>query len=185
MVLMPRYPGAIDPIEVIDWGVNSIVDILVFLSGKFGSGKILMKRLLDETELFRTDSKSNRKFTKMIYYLKSKGYISFEGESIRITDKTKMREVEKLIPKQSHKIIRLVSFDIPERLKENRNRFRRAIKRMGFVQIQKSLWASDHNLGGLVEIAAKEYGVEDYVAYFVSSNSSIDKHIKNLLASKK
>jgi len=52
---------------------------------------------------------------------------------------------------------------------------------MGFVQIQKSLWVSDKNLGELVEMVVKEYKVENYVAYFIIDNSNIEKHIGNLL----
>jgi len=180
--MSPKYPGAIDPVEFIDWGINSLLNVLARLSGKFGSGSISKGHFLKETSVYRYDSNSKKKFSQAFYKLKQSGYIYFEGESIRITNKTKMKMVDKFGHQSNN--YRLVSFDIPERLKTNRNLFRRAIKRMGFKQIQKSLWVSNRNLGNLVEIAAEEYGVSDYVAYFISNKSNIDQHIRDLLAKK-
>ena len=106
-----------------------------------------------------------------------------EGEvSIKLTNKAKIKIIDKIIEgKEKDNKYRFISFDIPERLHYYRDLFRRAIKRMGFRQIQQSLWVTDKNIGDLVEIAAKEYGVEEYVAYIVAETSNIDAHIKQTL----
>jgi DNA-binding transcriptional regulator PaaX len=72
----------------------------------------------------------------------------------------------------------LVSFDIPETMKTQRDHFRRTIKKLGFVQIQQSLWVSNKDLGEMVELASYEYGVEKYIAYFVSISSNIEYFIE-------
>lgn len=138
----------------------------------------------------RTGGKYNGKqMSNQFYELKRRGYIEeteLEGErAIRLTDKAKLKIVEKIVARQpSDRRLRYVSFDIPERLHYQRDLFRRTIKRIGFHQIQQSLWAIDKNVGKLVEIAAKEYKVEDYIAYIVSEGSNIDVHARRILSQK-
>jgi DNA-binding transcriptional regulator PaaX len=131
----------------------------------------------DELNIKDADS---RHLSKSIYELKRSGYLERDGASVVLTDKAKMKIVDKIASKiKNDKRNYLVSFDIPEPMKRNRNSFRRTIKRIGFAQIQKSLWVINKDVGELVDIAIKENGVEDYVAYFVSEVSSIDKFISN------
>lgn len=116
--------------------------------------------------------------SKTIYDLKRRKYIRCEGDSIILTDKAKMKIVDKItkeIPasRKNH----LVSFDIPEEMRRNRNQFRRTLKRIGFIQIQKSLWTIKKDVGELVESAAREHKVHNYVAYFISEKSNIDRFI--------
>lgn len=139
----------------------------------------LYKYLADE---FVSPGHQDGKISRTIYELKRSGYVLFEGDSIKLTNKAKMKMVDKIAAKFSDsKKYHLVSFDIPEVNRVGRNQFRRAIKRMGFVQIQKSLWVCTKNIGDLVEAAAEEYNVSDYVAYFVSENSNIDEHISEII----
>lgn len=116
--------------------------------------------------------------SKTIYDLKRREYIRCEGDSIILTDKAKMKIVDKITRKiPICKKFHFVSFDIPEGMRRNRNQFRRALKRIGFVQIQKSLWTIKKDVGEIVEAAAREYKVENYVAYFISEKSNIDKFL--------
>ena len=126
---------------------------------------------------------SPRRVSKMLYELKKNKYIEYrEGDSVVFTNKAKIKIIDRLVEgKNSDNKYRLVSFDIPEIFRSNRNNFRRAIKRMGFRQVQKSLWVTDRNVGNLVEIAAIEYNVSRYIAYFVSDKSNIDNHIIKVL----
>jgi CRISPR-associated endonuclease Cas2 len=124
---------------------------------------------------------------KLIFNLKRSGYIMIEkplnqndSESIRFTNKAKLAVVDRIarrIPDDN--TYHFVSFDIPERLRSNRDKFRRTIKRLGFVQIQKSLWVCSKDVGILVELAATEYKVDDYIVYIVSESTNINAHIKN------
>lgn len=114
--------------------------------------------------------------------LKQKGYLKsseINGQKVIIlTDKAKLRIVDKISSKaHTDGKFRFISFDIPEDLRTKRNQFRRAIKNMGFAQIQKSLWVIDRNITELVETAMREYGVEKYVAYIISERSDIDSFI--------
>ncbi len=127
---------------------------------------------------------------KWISSLKQKGYIEVSnqpkkdtaGKSIRLTNKAKLKLLDKISAKiKPDKKLRFISFDIPEEIKYKRDRFRKSIKRLGFVQIQKSLWVIDKNVSEFVELAAKENKVDEYVAYIISEKSDIDRMIKKKL----
>lgn len=127
---------------------------------------------------------SNTKISKNFYELKRNGYIKYDNknDSIEFTDKAKIHLIDRISEciKQDDKL-RFISFDIPEILKNSRDGFRRAIKRIGFRQVQKSLWVINKNVGKLVEDICKEYGVEKYVTYIVAESTDINNHIHELL----
>jgi DNA-binding transcriptional regulator PaaX len=129
---------------------------------------------------------SSQDISKMVYELHRRKYIeNRDGDSIVLTNKAKLKIIDRITDEEGRDgKYRLVSFDIPEIKRGNRNCFRRAIKRMGFVQVQKSLWVTDRNVSDFVEMAAKEYGVDDFVAYFVAEGTNIDKHIADVLIRK-
>jgi len=151
---------------------------------------------LDRKEFYRLMSGYSTKrelscsnIAQIIANFKRRGYIEIEktdrGESIVFTNKATLAIVDKLSDKnrQDGKF-RFVSFDIPESKRINRDQFRRAIKRMGFVQIQKSLWATNKNIGDFVDMAAKEYEVDEYVVYLVTKATNIDSFLNQTFTKK-
>lgn len=117
------------------------------------------------------------RFTNTLHNLDKRGYVKlFKGsDSIEFTNKAKLRIIDFVAGKvESDSHFRFVSFDIPEDMRQKRDLFRRAIKKLGFKQVQKSLWVVNKNVGDLVELAAYEYGVEKYVIYIASNKSDID-----------
>jgi len=171
----------VNPKKYQDLAACSVVSVIELLFkttvvvGETISKTGLYKRLANE---FKTSEINENRLSSTIYQLKRSGYISCDGDSVKLTNKAKMKIVDQIAAKCSNsKKYHLVSFDIPEAKRLLRDQFRSAIKRMGFIQIQKSLWVSTRELGDLVDVAAEEYDVSDYVAYFVSESSNIDKHI--------
>jgi len=152
---------------------------------------IVIGEKLSETDLasrLRQEiySGTSDQISKTVYDLKRRKYIEVEGSSVVLTNKAKMRIVDKIVANLGkEKLYYFVSFDIPEWKRVARDQFRRAIKRMGFVQIQKSLWVCQRNVGELVEAAAKEYEVSDDAAYFISEKSNIDKFIRKRITAHK
>lgn len=169
------------------WCINSALNLLV------DHVKSKQKPLSQEelTGYFRdqlSDSEiPNRRISRVVYDLKRHNYIEFdEGDSVRFTNKAKIKLIDKFVSiNPADRKRRLVSFDIPETKRTQRNAFRRSIKQMGFRQIQKSLWVCDRNIGDMVEVASKEFGVEEYVAYFVVESSNIEGYIKKILTKPK
>jgi hypothetical protein len=145
--------------------------------------------VVNKTTIYSAMSSEDRHLTvenisRALRSLKKRGMIievtdSGGQKSVAFTNKAAL----KLLDRISEKLdwdgkYRLLSFDIPEAQKTKRNQFRRAIKRLGFKQIQKSLWACNKNIANYVDLAAKEYNVDPYIAYFVADKSNIDDHIK-------
>lgn len=167
-----------------------IEDALGFLVDYFSSkNKFLKNSELNDYlyDCFDDKGISRRRISKISYDLKRNNYLDIvEGDSVKLTDKAKIRVIEKYASLNPHDgKRRLISFDIPEVKRRERNGFRRTIKKMGFKQIQKSLWVCDQNLGDLVEVAIKEFKVGEYVAYFVIERSNIDKYISKILKRKR
>lgn len=165
--------------------VEAILGLLFNLCNNFVIKKFNSKKFCEQANETYGGKLTKRQIFDIMYELKRHKYITIdqteEEKSVKLTNKAKMKIVEKIVAdKTPDKKLRFVSFDIPERLHQKRDKFRRAIKRMGFWQIQQSLWVTDKDIGELVENAAKEYGVEDYVAYIISERSNIDEHIRSV-----
>lgn len=75
-------------------------------------------------------------------------------------------------------IWRLVVFDIPEKHKRIRNIFRRRLKKWGFKQWQKSLWASKKPLTKALRGLVNQLEIEDWVLVIESAN--VGENIKFL-----
>jgi len=122
---------------------------------------------------------SESKCSMNISELKRRGYLEFEGRgeqvSVRFTNKAKIKTLETLATRMEiDDKKRFISFDVPEDRKDKRDCFREAIKALGCLKIQSSLWVTDRNIGHLVEMAAYTFGVEQYVVYIVADKTDID-----------
>jgi len=65
---------------------------------------------------------------------------------------------------------RLVLFDIPEEFKKNRNSFAVGLKRMGFVQIQKSCFVFPFPCLDEIEVLADFHEVRPFVTFLVAES---------------
>ena len=165
---------------------------IYLLENLFNTMEDLGRAAIDRKEVYRVFYQ-DREFEwrdsmigRWLQNLKQRDLINFEYingvESIVFTNKAKMKIVDKIaLQKNPDNIYRFISFDIPEKMRKQRNQFRTIIKKIGFVRVQKSLWATDCDVTDLVEMASYEYGIEKYVAYIVSSKSDIDGIIYKLL----
>jgi CRISPR-associated endonuclease Cas2 len=127
---------------------------------------------------------SDSAFSKKMSEAVRGGYLNLDNKSnsIEFTDKAKLRILDRITKNcEEDGKYRFLSFDIPETMRRQRDAFRRDIKKMGFMRIQKSLWVCNRNVGDLVEIACRKHKVGKYVAYILSEKSDIDGYIKNIL----
>ncbi|PIS07668.1 hypothetical protein COT78_02390 [Candidatus Berkelbacteria bacterium CG10_big_fil_rev_8_21_14_0_10_43_13] len=165
-------------VEVLDFLLN-IPDALAYGFDRGG-----LYRLMNDFPYEQTLTCS--KISHIFSNLKNRGYIEVKKhngqESVVFTNKAKLAVIDKIAERSDvDNKYYIVSFDIPERMRIDRNKFRRTIKRLGFRQIQKSLWVTNKNFGEYVELAAYEYGVEKYVVYFVTDNTNISGIIDKML----
>lgn len=112
--------------------------------------------------------------------LEKRGYITITNNSIKITKKGKIHHLEKSNNRTKDGKWRILSWDIPESMKLQRNQFRRSIKRIGYRQVQKSLWACPFVKAGEIDQVIDGYGIRKYVAYFVVEKTDIQDHLQKL-----
>jgi len=124
------------------------------------------------------------RFQERLKDLEKRGYIKITNNSIEITKKGKIRHIEKSKNYTRDGKWRILSFDIPEIMKTKRNQFRRSIKRIGYQQVQKSLWACPFAKADEVDLIIDEYGVRKYVAYFIMEKTDIENHLQKLFKRK-
>lgn len=109
---------------------------------------------------------------KSINKLIEKDIIYLFGEEVRLTkhgkEILKLIEIEDLVlvkPDKWDKIWHLVSYDIPEYKKKERDYFRSKLTSLGFLQIQDSLWVYPFECKQEIAVISQTLGISPYVAY--------------------
>jgi len=114
--------------------------------------------------------------------LERRGYIKVEhkSNSIELTNKGKIKLIENSTKNLVDGKWRMLSFDIPENLNNKRVQLRRSIKRIGYKQVQKSLWGCPFVRADEIDLIIKELGLEKYVAYLLVEKTDIEVHLIRL-----
>ncbi len=73
---------------------------------------------------------------------------------------------------------RLVVFDIPETKRVARDVFRKKIKSIGFLEMQKSVWIYPYDCEDLIDFIVNFYKINQHVNYMVIDKLKNDKKIK-------
>jgi len=116
-----------------------------------------------------------RKFNKLIYYLKIKGYIRLKNlerkKALMLTKEGINRAIKagfKLDRKRrpDGKWVMLI-FDIPDKRKEKRPILRSALQNLGFKIFQKSVWISPYDVSEKIEIFVQSHNLDDFVRIFL------------------
>jgi DNA-binding transcriptional regulator PaaX len=121
-------------------------------------------------------------------YLRSRGYVRAAGPLLHLTSKGKRRFQKLLVeelkiekPKKWDKKWRIIFFDIPARPKEMdnaRDAVRFALKRLGFVQLQKSVWVHPYPCEGAIERIGDVFGVRKFVGVALAESISNEQAIR-------
>lgn len=142
----------------------------------------------NSTKLFKENLRQNQinpiRIFDRLHKLEKTGYIKINKKqnnfSIELTQKGEIKLLEKNSNNKIDGKWRMLSFDIPEDMKNQRNQFRSAIKRIGFRQVQKSLWACPFVKTDKIEKVIKFYKLKDYTAYLIVEKSDIELFLKEL-----
>jgi len=119
------------------------------------------------------------RFFQLIYRLKTAELVEVyqDGKErfIILTKKGRQRIVKYLfqdgkvpIPYKWDGKWRMVIFDIPENLKATRNIVRDLLKRIGFYQLQKSVYVYPHECIGIVRYLEDAYDLDPYIQFVVA-----------------
>ena len=128
------------------------------------------------------DKKAWRKFYESLRYLDRRGYVKIldrnsQGIKVKITHKGE--DVIKELDIDSMKLKkqdswdgkwRLVIFDVPNTKSRNRLAFTEKLKELGFIMVQKSVWAYPYECYKEMMILRKFYNIEKHVSCLEASN---------------
>ena len=143
-----------------------LVLFTIFILIEAGHSPAEMRSLLKSQKIFSKLflKRKDRIIRDAIYRAQRKGWIEID---LNLTKEGKKR-LKGLLPEVLS--IRkwdgnwyLVIFDIPEKMKRIRNILRETLKRLGFAQLQASVWISPFNYFGVVKEIVKEYKLNNYV----------------------
>jgi len=124
-------------------------------------------------------AKDYRRFYSLIYRLKTAGLIEVyeEGKEkfVTLTDQGRRKIGRYLfedkpppIPKVWDGKWRLVIFDIPEDRKQIRDIVRQLLNRVGFYQLQKSVYVYPHECIGIIRFLEQTYQIDQYIQFAVA-----------------
>jgi len=163
----------------------SFLDITVFSLDIFDPYGYYGKPI-KEYQTWRKDSHKRN-----TYRLMKEGYIRNSGENIEITQKAQ-RALGRLIdqelkiykPEQWDKKWRIIIFDIPEKRRSDRNKFRLKLKNLGLEMIQKSVFCYPHDCLREITFLTRHLGIKEYVTYFEASDIVTSKNIFKIFSEK-
>ncbi len=124
------------------------------------------------------DRKAWQKFYNSLNYLNRRGYVRILGRShgsikVKITKSgeavVEELDIDSMVLKKPARWDgkwRVIIFDVPVSKNRNRLAFSERIKELGFIMVQKSVWAYPYECYDELMILRKFYGIEKYVSYF-------------------
>ena len=102
------------------------------------------------------------------YLCQAKYLLELGSDRFQVTDLAKINLLQEIVKtRKPDGKLRLVIFDIPEKLKRNRNYFRRHLAEMGFKFQQQSVWVSPCPCEDLVRLVVKYHGLGKYVELII------------------
>jgi hypothetical protein len=122
------------------------------------------------------EEKGAKEFSKLVYYLKRKGYIRIKNlESKKAIILTKggidkalkaSFRMEKMVKRKDGKWV-MVIFDVPEKNRRSRDLLRSILNNLGFKIYQKSVWISPFDVSEKLEKALQMYDLDSFVKIFI------------------
>lgn len=119
------------------------------------------------------------KFSKEFYRLKRSGfiktyfkekekYIGLTKKGLKIAKKYLIDQIEIQIPLNWDHKWHLVIFDIPDDKRSARDILRQKLERIGFLQLQESVYVFPFDCNKEIEILKNLYYIEQYVQYIIA-----------------
>lgn len=129
--------------------------------------------------------KGPKGFKKVLKNLESKGVIRLGGEEVVLTKKgekllklIRIEDIAIVKPKKWDKIWRLIAYDIPDTHKKERDWFRFVLKRMGFYEVQESLWAHPYECREEIAVIAQDLKISPSVIYMQTDHLPMQEKLE-------
>lgn len=120
--------------------------------------------------------KKRKSYKQSFSRVYDKNLIYLSGEKVRLSEKgQKLLEIieREEIEIKKHEwdgIWRIISYDIPEEQKKERNYFRRKLTSLGFEELQKSMMVIPYKCKEEIAVIAQNLGVSPYVMHLITDN---------------
>lgn len=118
-----------------------------------------------------------KRFQRTLKNLDEKGVIYLHGDRIKLSKKgqkllkeIQIKEIEISLPAKWDSIWRLVSYDIPDSFKKERDWFGWTLKRLGFKRIQESLWAYPYECKEEIAVIAQNLRISPFVIIMATNH---------------
>lgn len=133
---------------------------------------------IDRKELFR--SLERLRLNKLINIIKQgdEEKISLTSFGKKRLSEYQIKNLKLKVEKSWDKIWRIVLFDIPENKKKIRDSFRQILKKLGFIEFQKSVFIYPYPCKDEINFIINFYNIYDCV-YYVEAPISPDHKLKN------
>lgn len=150
------------------------------MKNSLGAYRLLQSifRVIDSS--FRFDVNKKGFFTtqqekRSFRYLKDAGYVhELKSRQFEVTELAQINFLKELVSKRNPDgKLRIVMFDIPEKLKRSRNIFRRHLVDLGFKMKQQSVWVSKLPCDDLVAKVVKYHRLKKYVVLVVGETRAL------------
>ncbi len=151
-----------------------LTDLILLALEKSIDGYVAFEDFIYNPLLERPVKKSV--LSQAIKRLREQGLIELISDKelvLRLTDSGKDKALWKKLALRDEKWDgkwRLVIWDVPEKRRLARDLLRFKLKQIGFIQWQKSVWASKINCTKLLRDFIKQVGIEDWVMVIESDN---------------
>lgn len=131
-----------------------------------------------------------QKFRSDLYYLKRRGFVEVDQNSdgsyvVKTTaagrhqaEKYRLDDIAIKTPKKWDKQWRMVIFDIPINKQKGRLALLSKLKELGFIMLQKSVWAHPFECRSEVAILARAFEVDRYVQHLVCKDASAGQYLQ-------
>lgn len=126
--------------------------------------------------------KDRNRFAKFINDLRRRGYLKIKIEkdsrAVILTskgfEKTLKIDIQGFTKKKRRDgKWQMIIWDIPENYRKTRNRFRTALKLLGYQQLQESVWVCPYDVLKETEKLIRFYSIESYIRLFLISEIEI------------
>jgi len=181
-------------IKDITWGIATnfveLTLINLFFSMQAGTYGRISKKDWAKFQSQKADGVDWDKLRKALYHLKKQGFVNYTKNKLKEPEITNqgIKRLESVIPQYDNlriwdNKIYLVTYDIPEQKRNHRNILRKALEKIGFGQLQQSVWLTPYNPKKIIKGIIKQKKLKgSIIVSDVGKDGSIgDKDLKELI----
>lgn len=144
---------------------DTLIDLTLFTTVFYFQSYSVAKRrisfgqaIANSIDAVKTINPKN--FERVVYKLKTKGYLEKKEDYFKIT-RLGQKRLEQTLPKYEEKrpwdgVVYLITYDIPEARKKDRDFLRKYLQTLGCAKLQQSVWLTPYNPKKLVVDFIKE-----------------------------